>query len=572
MNKFLKIVVPLILALLILVSIGWYLFIYDRDFTQDMLLREARLCDTNGHASLSSFFYDLAYKFNGNDQNVAIELANQYQSAGNYTKAEYTLVNAISDGADVELYVALCKTYVAQNKILDAVSMLDTISDPAIKAQIDTMRPSAPSADYESGFYNEYIRVSLSTDDGMIYYTTDGDYPSKASTLFSDGIALSAGETEVRCVAISGNGLVSSLSSFRYTVAGVVELVEFADPAVESAVREMLSTGIYSDIYTNQLWEITEFTCPGETRDFSDLAYMTNLEVLTFEGMTLDSLDCLAGLSRLETLTFEKCRFTGDDLSILASLQSLRSLTLKECGLSTIAGLAGAPHLTSLDIGGNTIRNLEALASIPTLQQLYMGHNALTSLEAIRGLTNLTDLDVSYNSLTDISSLSACIRLQSLDVSGNQLTDLNGVSSLVCLTDFHADYNQLTDVDVLKDLTSLVNLSFSNNSVEDISSLATLTNLEYFDFSYNQVSTLPQWTEGSLLSINGAYNQLENIDILASLPNITYIYMDYNQIPSVGALADCYYLVLVNIYGNPVTDAKALTEHSIIVNYDPTAG
>lgn len=572
MNKFLKVVVPLILALLILVSIGWYLFIYDRDFTQDMLLREARLCDTNGNASLSSFFYNLAYKFNGKDQNVAIELASQYQSAGNYTKAEYTLVNAISDSPTVELYVALCNTYVAQNKILDAVNMLDSISDPAIRAQIDTMRPSAPTADYETGFYNTYINVTLSTDDGMIYYTTDGDYPSKSSTLFSEAIPLSVGETEVRSVAINGSGLVSSLRSFRYTVAGVVELVEFADPAMEAAVRELLSTGIYTDIYTNQLWEITEFTCPGEAKDLSDLAYMTNLETLSFSGMTLDSLEDLAGLSKLETLTFEKCRLPGDDLTILASLQSLRSLTLNECGLTTIAGLANAPHLTYLDIGGNTIRNLEALASIPTLQKLYMGHNALTSLEAIRGLTNLTDLDVSYNSLTDITALSACIRLQSLDVSGNMLTDLSAVSTLVCLTDLHADYNQLTDVTVLSGLTSLVNLSFSNNSVEDISSLTTLTNLEYFDFSYNQVTGLPQWTEGSLLSIRGDYNQLENIDVLANLPNITYIYMDYNKITSVKALADCYYLVLVNIYGNPVTDAKALTEHSIIVNYDPTAG
>lgn len=572
MNKFWKVMVPLILALLILVSIGWYLFSYDRDFTQDMLLREARVCDTNGYNSLSAFFYDLAYEFNGQDQNVAIELANQYKSTGNYTKAEYTLVNAISDGATLELYVALCNTYVEQNKILDAVNMLDTISDPAIKAQVDALRPSAPEADFEAGFYNEYISVSLSTDNGVIYYTTDGDYPSKISALFSQGISLPLGETEIRSVAINGSGLVSTLSSIRYTVGGVVERVEFADPAMEAAIRELLNTGSYADIYTDQLWEITEFTCPGEATTLSDLAYMTNLEALSFADMTLASLSDLASLSRLEVLSFDHCKLPADDLSIVASLQNLHSLTLSDCGLATISGLSGAPHLTHLDISGNTIRNLEALSSIPTLQQLHMEHNALTSLSAISGLTNLTELDVSYNSLTDISPISTCIRLQSLDVSGNQLTDLDAVSALVCLTELHADYNQLTDVAVLSDITSLIKLSISNNSIVDISALAALTGLEQFDFSYNEVTTLPQWADGSLVSVNGSYNQLKNIDVLANLPGITYIYMDYNDISSVEALADCYYLVLVNIYGNPVTDAATLTAHSIIVNYDPTAG
>lgn len=571
MNKFLKAVVPLILALLILVSIGWYLFIYDRDFTQDMLLKQARSCGTRGYDSLSSFFYDLAYRFNDQDMNVAIELADQYKADGNYTKAEYTLVNAISDGATAELYAALCSIYVDQNKILDAVNMLDTISDPAIKATISEMRPQAPAADYEPGFYSEYIQVTLTSNDGAIYYTTDGDYPSRATTEFTEAIPLSVGETLIRSVCIGENGLVSPLGAVSYTVGGVVELVEFADPAIEQAVREMLSTGSYTDIYTNQLWEITEFTCPTEAASLADLTYMTNLETLSFQNMTLDSLEDLKNLGKLQTLSFESCRLNPDDLTILAGLQNLDSLTLKSCGLATIAGLSGAPHLTELDISGNTIRNLEALSTILTLQKLNMGHNALTSLSAISALTNLTELDVAYNSLTDISPISSCIRLQKLDVTGNQLTDLNAVGTMVCLTELSADYNQLTDVAVLGNITSLVKLSISNNAIEDISSLNTLTGLEHFDFSYNQVTQLPQWTEGVLMSVNGAYNQLESIDVLANMTNITYIYMDYNNISSIKALADCYYLVIVNVYGNPVTDAKALTEHSIIVNYDPTA-
>ena len=35
-------------------------------------------------------------------------------------------------------------------------------------------------------------------------------------------------------------------------------------------------------------------------------------------------------------------------------------------------------------------------------------------------------------------------------------------------------------------------------------------------------------------------------------------------------LADCFHLVQVNVYGNEIPDVSALTEHDILVNYDPT--
>ena len=570
MNKFVKIIVPILLAALIIASIGWYLFVYDRSFTLDMLLQQARHGDTNGNTKLSSFFYDLAYDFSGQDQNVAIELANQYKADGNYTKAEYTLVNAIADSATVELYIALSNTYVEQNKILDAVTMLDSIANPELKAKLDALRPAAPAADYADGFYDTYIAVSLQSDTGSIYYTTNGDYPSYSTDAYTEAIQLAVGETTIRSVCIGANGLVSPLSSASFTIGGVVELVEFADPAIEAAVCEILMVAGNSDIYTNDLWGITEFTCPQDAKVLTDLVYLPNLKSISFTDMTLDSLACLQTLTALETVSLTGCRFPVEDLSILAGLPFLSRLTLDNCGLSTIAGLSDTRNLIYLSIRNNTIRNLEPLAAMTGLQELHMSHNALTSLNALGGLTNLTVLDVSSNSLTSISPIAACIKLQTLDVSGNQLTELDCVSSLVCLTELHADYNQLTDVAVLGGCAGLKELTISNNAIEDITAFVTLTALEDLDFSYNQVTELPQWTEGALRNINGAHNQIENIDVLAKHSQLSYVYMDYNNIESVDALENCYYLVMVNIYGNPVEDVSALTEHDIIVNYDPT--
>ena len=98
MNKFTKIMVTILLALLVLGSIVWYLFVYDRTFTRDFLLNQARYHDTYGNSKISSLFYNLAYEFSGQDENVSIELAQQYKADGNYTKAEATLTNAVYDG------------------------------------------------------------------------------------------------------------------------------------------------------------------------------------------------------------------------------------------------------------------------------------------------------------------------------------------------------------------------------------------------------------------------------------------------------------------------------------------
>ena len=108
MKKFFKVLIPIILIFAIIACIGWYLFIYDRDFTRDMLLEGARFFENQGNRGISSWFYDQAYIQASDNDAVAIELAEQHKRAGNYTKAEYTLTKAITDGASAELYVALC--------------------------------------------------------------------------------------------------------------------------------------------------------------------------------------------------------------------------------------------------------------------------------------------------------------------------------------------------------------------------------------------------------------------------------------------------------------------------------
>ena len=571
MRKILRFVVPLLLAALVIASIFWYLFIYDRAFTRDILLKEARVNDARGNSALSAWFYRMAYSHSGNDEDVALELAQQYKSDGNYTKAEVSLSQAIKSSPSAALYTALCSTYVDQDKLMDAVALLANVPDENIRAQLEQRRPTAPTAAQDPGFYNSYISVELTSSSGTIYYTTDGEYPSIQSQPYSEPIKLPLGETILYCISVDDNGLVSPVSVLSYTVGGVVEPAIFMDADMEFAIRDTLGITRTESLYTNDLWTITEFTVPEQIWTLEDLSKLTHLESLTITNLPNGSLADLASLTELKSLDLSGCRFSASELRVLEKLPNLQKLVLSNCALSTIADLENLTGLTYLDISNNTIRNLEPLMGMTKMQELYMQLNAITNLEALTSMYELEKLNISFNSVSSLIPLGVCGKLSWLDASNNTISSVNGIANLQLLQTLKLDYNQLSDVSPLGACIQLKELSFTNNTIYDISTLASLTNLEVFDFSYNNISALPSWPQNCALRvIQGAHNQVNSLYALGGMPNLTYVSMDYNSLTDISNLANCISLVQVNVYGNSISDVSALTQHSIIVNYDPT--
>lgn len=570
MKRIMKWVLPLLLAALLVGSAGWYMFVYDRSTVQDFLTAQARSSAERGNFDAATWFYNQSYKLSGQDQNVAIELADIYKSVGNYTKAENTLTKAVADGGNAELYIALCQTYVEQDKLLDAVNMLDNVSDPVIKAELDAMRPAAPAADYEPGFYSQYISLTFQSASGTLYVTTDGEYPTTARESYTDPITLGAGETKVYALTVGENGLVSPVSILSYTIGGVIEPIELTDPVIESAVRESLMFGENTQIYSSDLWSITEFTVPAEATALEDLSHFTHLKKLTISGRSIDTLSFLSTMTQLEELDLTGCTLP-DELDTIAALPALKKLVLESCSLSTIAKLEKAVGLTSLNLASNAIGDISVLANMTQLATLDLSHNAVTDLTSLSGLSLLTELDVSYNSISSIAPAALCLELKKLDITNNSVSDLSPMKTLTGLTHFYAGHNSLTDVNVLAGCRGLRELNVSNNLLVDISALSVLTSLERFDFSYNDVEVLPAFpTDCALVEINGEHNYMEDISALGGMPNLTHVYMDYNNLTDISFLANCPNLVQVNVYGTDVNDVDALLEHSIIVNYDPT--
>ena len=571
MKHFIKKIIPFLLALTILASIGWYFFVYDTTLTRDLLLQQARRCEENGKTSMAVWLYNVAYWQSGNDETVAIELSEQFKSLGNFSKAESTLINAIQDGGGVDVYIALCKTYVEQDKLRDAVTMLDRVSNPQIKQQLDALRPKAPDASVVSGTYNQYMQITFTSNARTLYLSTDQDYPSIHKDLSNGTFTLSGGQTTIYAVGVGENGLVSPLAVYGYIVKDVVEEVIFTDTHVEAAIRQQLQLSNEETIYSNMLWNVEQFTFPAQAETCQDLKWLPGLKQLTMEDCTISDFTPIAGLNKLESLRIVNMMIEGSDLSFLENLTSLTELTLSGCGISTISRLSGLTNLKQLNLSNNTIRNISALSAMNQLEQLQLSGNALVNLQDIAGLVTLKELDVSYNSLFTTAHISSLVNLTKLDVSSNELTKLEGMDTLVALEHFAAAYNHLVDVDILGSCKKLRTLDVSHNTLLNIQVVSLLTALEDLDFSHNEVSRLPSFSaESALTVIRGDYNKLTSLDNLAKLGQLTYVYMDYNSdVSNINALKNCKTLREVHVYGTKVTNIKQLADAGILVHYTP---
>lgn len=572
MKRAFRIIVPLILALALIVGTAWYFLEYDQALTKELLLTQARKFESNGNHKISTFLYDLAYQQSSQEDLVAIELAQRYLHDGNYTKAEYTLSHAIAANPTPELYIALCNVYVRQDKLLDAVSMLDTVTDLDIWQQIQNLRPKAPKLDPEPGFYSTYLTLEIEEAPGTLYLSADGDYPSIEKDLYKETVTLSAGETVIYALRVGDNGLVSPLTVCGYTIGGVIEPVVFTDSAMEEAIRQAIEAPEDRAIYTDELWVVEDFTVPVEAKSYEDLKFLPYLKTLNIPQGSEGDLLVLAALNRLESLSIQGRKLSQEELIAIAGRKTLTSLSLPNCSLSSITDLEPLTELTYLDLSGNTLRNLAPLSVMTGLRELYLANNAVNTLEALKPLKKLEKLDVSYNSLHTLEQIYGLKSLTVLRAGNNQIGSILGISDLQNLTVLDLGHNNLTEVKMLTALTGLNELNLSNNAISSILGLETMAHLRILDVSYNQILELPPFPKGAeLVSIDLSHNQVTLLDPLANLEWLNIVNADYNpEITDLLPLDSCQMLLKVNVYGTKVTEVSFLTAKSIIVNFDPT--
>ncbi len=559
-----------ILVLALLCGVVWYFLSFNPSLTAGLLANWGAASYKNGNTDWAIRCYSWANKLDPEDQDISMTLAGIYEDQGNYTKTEYTLVNAISKGGDEQVYRELCRIFVAQDKLLDAVEMLDHIADPGIYEALSAQRPAAPGTDAAPGTYNQYISVSL-MGSGELYYATGADYPTTANP-YSSSIPLELGENTVSALCVGDNGLVSPLSVFSYTIGGVVETVKLNDPALDTYVRELLgrSSTTY-ELTTADLWSIEEMVIPAGVVDFSQMGYFTGLLRLTIEGRKDLDISFLSQMPKLSCLNLKGCTLDPQQLSVIAGLSYLQELNISGCGLSTLAGLSGMSTLVTLDASVNSISDLSPLMGNNGLTTVHLQHNALSSFGALEGLKELTELDLSNNSISDFSSVATCQKLERLNISNNLLAGFSGISRLTMLKELDASHNKLVEISGIGDCMSLEKVNISNNLLTVMDELAVLPKLSELDLSYNDIVIIPDFPDSSVLAtFNGCHNFFEDVSGLANLSSLCYVYLDYNNVADISALATCHNLVQVNVFRTNVEDVTALENMDVVISYNPT--
>ena len=562
----------ILLVLAILAGLAWYFLVYQRDMTAERCAELAEKAARSGRYNRAIRLYATAYELDPDNYDLALALADTYAVSGNYTKAEYTLVHTISDHPDaLAPYLALSKTYVAQDKLLDAVQMLDHVENATVRPQLDKLRPEPPVLSPESGYYSDYISVSLTYKTGTAYLRIDGEYPSVQDAPYSAPVELPGGETSAAAIVVGENGLVSPLVIGGYTIGQIVEEVSFNSSEFEAFVRETLT--LESPVMTNDLWDVAELTVPDTLSDVSDLRYFTGLKTLTLQNYHGGDFSFLESMPVLEQLDLSQSSVSILALETIGSMASLRSLNLGSCGVTDVTSLGAMTQLQVLDLSNNALANISPLAGCAGLQTLNLSGCGVSDLSAIASLTNLQALDLSYNSPTSLSPIAQCTQLKRIDLSNCGLIDISVLQYCTQLTHLTASHNDLTGIPGLDKCTCLEEVDLSYNKLTSIDELGPIDSLILVNINENDVVSIPPFsTSCRLQKFYADHNFLEDLSGLTALPYLNYVTLDYNNIANIDALADCENLVQVNVFhtniGSP-EDVKALTDRSIIVNYTP---
>lgn len=158
-------------------------------------------------------------------------------------------------------------SFAAQNRIATATV---TYAEAGDTPEVPTL--DAPTFDLEEGTYNEAKEVTLSAEEGTIYYTLDGTTPDAESIEYTTPIVLNeCGEITIKAIAISGE-ITSSVASATYTIKLPLNNSQ-ANPYTEDEAIEVYNGGCYDnqEVYVKGVVANAQF-------------YSSNTYTITLEG------------------------------------------------------------------------------------------------------------------------------------------------------------------------------------------------------------------------------------------------------------------------------------------------
>lgn len=223
------------------------------------------------------------------------------------------------------------------------------------------------------------------------------------------------------------------------------EVVQFADAALEAAVRDALMQ-------------------PDGPILGATLAQLTELWTFDAGIVSLQGIECAVGLVDLQLYGSSVV-----DVGPLAALVKLEELGLGLNDVVDIAPLAGLSALRVLYIGQTNVVDLAPLAGLTTLEELYVLYTEVTDLTPLAGLAGLRKLHIDRLPVTDLSPLAGTSLewLSMNEVVGADLSPLAGLP----IRDLYAESCGITDIGVVATFAAPHEINFRNNAIAELDSL-----------------------------------------------------------------------------------------------------
>ena len=557
-----KFIAPIIvLGILALLAVGWLLLgNHLQGVYYTGLLEQAQASGRNDTAADA---IEHLVALNPTDIRLRQTAAELLAAQGTYSRAEYHLKQAIALGGREQagLFAKLSALYAAQDKLLDAVGLLDGVNNLASE-EVLARRPAMPAPNAAPGTYSTAVALSFPLEEGQhCYYSLTEEYPSLAQP-YTEPIVLRAGETTVRAVTVSAEGVVSPLFTGRYVLENVNFPVAFTEPSLEALVRAAIGKPD-GELFTRELAGLTTLEALEEpllVESLADLALLPGLVELNLLGGGQDCDISAAGtLTGLKILRLEGFGIDSVDAQALSGLTGLTELRLPQNSLTTLDFLASMPGLTALNLSHNSLIDIDPIQALTALKHLNLENNSITSLTPLETLTAMETLRLRFNRVTMTRGLGNMKSLKTLDLSENNILDLNGLEGITALTSLDLSNNRLEEIMALKTLRQLQVLNLSGNQLSSILPLADVGTLEELYIQQNSIDSLAALDAMHRLRLlNADRNEIATLEPLRGLESLEELRVENNSLKTLDPLLDCPELKSVYSYGNSITNTSAL--------------
>jgi internalin A len=351
------------------------------------------------------------------------------------------------------------------------------------------------------------------------------------------------------------------------TAAGFYQvlLTDDSTNTVASALVELKVVDVVSfvdPILSNQVFQLLELS-EGSPIHLADLDNLTYLDVQELGITNLAGLECARHLSNLNA----RGNLIGDPTP-LGWLTTLGYLNLSGCGLQDASFVSTLANLYYLELNDNQIHSIPVMDKLVNLLYLYIDRNGcLINFPRLAALTNLIILSLHSDCLPDLSFATHMTQLQHLDVGGdwqddpyrNTIADISPLTGKTDLNYLSLSWNQATNVPLVAAFTNMTRLLLSANPLQNLAIISNMPGLVELTINYCQVTNVaPLAAHSPLQSLDISYIATTNLTVLSGLTNLQGLSAGGNHAGSASMLSNLTNLNSLSFEWNAVPDATPL--------------